>query len=183
MFLALYVSPDHFFPWVNGAFVLPRLRLGFALSPMPGAFLTVAAALPLLVMMFASGRTPARVSSWLWWPLALALPVAALFDSRAYQPIWQSARVAAALLPMLAAWRLHRPRGPDGGDVDRALFFAGAALALVSLNQFPFATPIYFCYTAPLVVVCAVIAHAHSAWRPAGWHRGGRSCCCSRCSA
>src|SRR5204862_3212702 len=38
------------------------------------------------------------------------------------------------------------------------LFMAAATLAWTSFNQFPYAGPIYFCYSAPLVLIAAVAA-------------------------
>jgi hypothetical protein len=197
LFLLQYAAPDLFAAWFDGAVLRPRLRLASAAVSMPDAATALQDALLPLLLALASVATPAVLSWLIWWPLAAAWPTAALNDARAFQQMWQSARVVAVLLPILAAWRVCRPGrverqaagpvapgaiAPSSLADDQCLpptvrgresavhgergpspfpFFAAAVLALVSLNQHPFAAPVYFVYTTPLAVVCGVaVAHA-----------------------
>ena len=85
--------------------------------------------------------------------LALGLVFAAQPD--VYRLAWDAARslplvVAAGALVLLARGGAAR----DGAASSRVFLLASMA-ALVSLVQFPFASPIYFCYAAPLAALAA----------------------------
>jgi hypothetical protein len=71
--------------------------------------------------------------------------------------IWQFARTASALLPIAIAWRLASG-GPEDSRKRAVLFMSATMLTWMSLNQFPYAAPVYFCYVAPLAVIAAVAA-------------------------
>jgi hypothetical protein len=161
--LALLLLPygvsGHVRDFLEGALVLPRKRLIFASAPMPSAWWMLTA-FPLLAVA-ALAQAPAGWSSGaataVAWTAAIALPIAALSDGRPYQLVWQSARALAALLPIVIAWQLVSGRVQDSRK--RSMLFATAAvLAWTSINQYPFAAPIYFSYTTPLVVAAAVAA-------------------------
>jgi hypothetical protein len=164
-----YLTQDRLWEFVNGSIFVPRRRLAFASAPMHGA-LAIVAGLPMLALVFAAPRLTnhawSRFFTGVWLGVAVALPIAALWNITSYQIIWQSARAVAALLPLGICWqlmsgKLHHPE-------QRSLLFTSAALlAWSSLNQFPFAAPVYFCYIAPLAVIAAVTAaSANSAVRP-----------------
>jgi hypothetical protein len=121
----------------------------------------IVAGLPLLALVFTTPRSgagpPSTAMTSLLWAAAILWPVAALWDATIYQTIWQSARAFAALLPLGVCWRLASGGVKDAAQ--RSVLFASAAmLAWTSLNQFPFAAPIYFSYVAPLAVVGGVAA-------------------------
>jgi len=141
--------------FVAGTLVLPLKRAVFASTPMPGAS-AIMTGLPLAAVVFAGPRFTIRPQSTalicLLWGAAIALPLFALWDVRGYQLIWQSSRAIAALLPLGIAWRLASGRSTDAGQRS-ALFLTAAIFSWMSLNQFPFAAPIYFCYVAPLAVI------------------------------
>ena len=79
---------------------------------------------------------------------AAVLPIAALWNTASYQMIWQSTRAFASLLPIGICWQLGSGRVEQRQRA--VLFLSAALLAWASLNQFPFAAPIYFSYVAPL---------------------------------
>src|SRR6185436_11994653 len=72
-----------------------------------------------------------------------------------YQAIWQSTRGFAALLPIVICVRIMAANGTSPAE-RTTLFMAASMLAWLSLNQFPFAAPIYFMYNAPLAVLAAL---------------------------
>ena len=155
-----YVMQGTLEAFVNGTLVLPWKRLAYASALMPAAT-AIITGLPLAAVVFQPlrfRRVPRRAAlTSLLWGAALVLPLWALRDVRGYQLIWQSSRAIAALLPMGIAWRLASGRPADA--VQRsALFLTAAILAWMSLNQFPFAAPIYFCYVAPLAVIAGAAA-------------------------
>ena len=49
-----------------------------------------------------------------------------------------------------------KPQDGRSSTTDQRLFLAASVLAWMSLNQFPFAAPAYFCYVAPVAVFAAV---------------------------
>ena len=163
-----YIVHDRVWEFVNGTLFLPRKRLAFASGPMRNTWALVTG-LPLLALVFAVPRLglalrPALVKSLLWAG-AIAIPLFALSNVTSYQAIWQSSRAVAVLLPLAVCWRLAagRIQRPEQRSI---VFGATAVLTWMSLNQFPFAAPIYFCYVAPLAVIAAVVtAHAESSLR------------------
>ena len=186
-FLVQYAHPDHFMTWLDGTFVQPKLRLGFATERMPAALEAIGYAAPLLA--FATvGKVPwSRVALGALWLMAVVLPLRALNDFWAYQAIWQSARVSAVLLPVVVAWRLRDLRRSGDEDTrrrDATLFAAAVSLALFSLNQHPFAGSIYFLYTAPLVLVCGIRRRAQAQLHRRALARAlGRDAGALRCAA
>ena len=172
-FVAPYVLDGQVGALIYGAFVLPQRRVQFASFEMPPAH-WIFAGLPLL---WAVAPVPplARWPLRGWWPSAIVLSLAAaalavrgLYSPSVYQLIWQSARGAAALLPVAICAMLALPRVQDAKE-RRILFGIAAMLAWASLVQFPFSAPIYFCYVTPLAVVSAVAlaGNAGVATRPA----------------
>jgi hypothetical protein len=155
-----YVIHHRTWDFVYGSIVLPRKRLTFASMEMPGRS-AVVTGVPLLVLTWLAASS--RLGSWslLVKPLLCAatilVPIAAVWNVFSYQLIWQSSRLYAALLPLGICWLLAsgRVQRPEQRPV---LFASAAMLAWASLNQFPFAAPIYFCYVAPLAVVTTIIA-------------------------
>ena len=142
----------------NGALILPQKRLAFASMSMPSAWwmLTAAPLLGLAVLESRRADSSSIAAAGMTWASAVALPLAALWNGHIYQLIWQSVRTLAAALPLVIVWLLVTGRVPDSRK--RSVLFAGAAvLAWTSLNQYPFAAPIYFSYTTPLAVAAAVV--------------------------
>src|SRR5204862_5839284 len=91
------------------------------------------------------------------WTAVIAVPISALWYIKSYQIIWQFARAAAALLPIVVAGQILSGRIDDPNR--RVVLFSSAAiLAWMSLNQFPHAGPIYFLYVAPLALIAGIAA-------------------------
>jgi hypothetical protein len=83
------------------------------------------------------------------------LPVFALWNFTIYQLIWQSTRAFAVLVPLAICYGLVKGRIENVSQAS-VLYLAAAVLAWMSLNQFPYGSPIYFSYVTPLAVVAAV---------------------------
>lgn len=153
-----YVMQDQIAEFLRGALVLPRSRLMFASAPMPAGPLIALGVPPLFaIVMPEPGQSrpgPLAVEAIAWFA-AITWPIAALWNFTAYQLIWQSTRAFAALLPVAICWEVISSKTMDF-DRRAKLFLCASVLSWVSLNQFPYATPIYFCYTTPLVVIAAV---------------------------
>jgi dolichyl-phosphate-mannose-protein mannosyltransferase len=156
-----YLVRHQLWELVYGAVVLPQKRLALAKQPMLTVIMSLILAGPLLWLVYVEFRTRkmprSAAMTVLTWTAAVLLPVHALWSMRSYQVIWHFARTAAAILPVAIASQLVAGRISDPGR-RAVLFMAAAILAWTSFNQFPFAGPIYFCYSAPLVLIAAVAA-------------------------
>jgi hypothetical protein len=154
-----YVIRQGLWDLAHGALLLPRKRIALVSRPMLDVFTAVPLSLPLLGLAYLEFRSRDRQRSvaltLATWAAAIALPIYALWSIKSYQLVWQFARAAAALLPVAVACQLVR--GSVRDPLKRTLLFASASiLAWISLNQFPYAGPVYFCYTAPLAVITAI---------------------------
>ncbi len=158
LLLIPYTLRNHLGDLVTGALFLPQKRLAFASMLMPSAWWMLTA-WPLLglAVLTSRARRSSNAVTGAAWIAAVALPVAASWNDESYQLIWQSARALAAVVPIVIVWLLVTGRVRDCRQ--RSVLFACAAvLAWTSINQYPFAAPIYFSYTAPLAVAAAVAA-------------------------
>jgi hypothetical protein len=144
----------------NGVFVLPSKRLATAsYGTLPVkrmvAFIPIA-------LVFAYGRWFAnrmdrsRV-------LALGLVLAAYLVATASEPslyrlVWNAVRAALPILVLLGVTVLASTRTAimvSPLERSRTMLLLSVS-AIFTLVQFPFSAPIYFCYTAPLVILLGV---------------------------
>lgn len=167
--LAVYVWAGAPGDLLNGLFVLPLLRLNFAsVDPVPVA--AVFAVLPLVLMMafspYARRRTGAvdavilaAVAMWVLWMAGN--------EPRTYRFLWYSLLTLIPVLVAAGSGLLARAAPAtgsrsDSGAVARAearrqmLLLLLAMSAMVSLVQFPFTAPVYFCYVAPFALLAAL---------------------------
>lgn len=159
LLLTPYALSHHLSDFVDGALILPQKRLAFATMSMASGWWMLAAGPVIACAVLECRRVeslPIAVTASVW-VAAVALPLAALRSATAYQVIWQSVRALAAVLPIVIVWQIVSGRVQDRRA--RSMLFATAAvLGWTSLNQFPFAAPIYFSYTTPLAVAAGVAA-------------------------
>lgn len=159
---------------IRGVFILPQRRLAEA-SASPPAIGTVGLAAPYVLLLLA-GRRRAIRREWL-----IAAGLMALFGTAialgghesVYQAIWALARamplaIVAAGVPVLAEMQASAV----GGDAKPAqrVFLVVTTAAVVALVQFPYATPIYFCYIAPMIVLAIVAVVFARPRSPKGLH-------------
>ena len=146
--------------FVNGVFVLPQQRLQYTMLGMRPASQIVAAGAALMWICWSPPTLSAREVRFInvvRWLLGVGLVFLALRSRLVYALIWEGVRGTAALVPWIAAWLLIRGQVRDAHS--RTFLFASSAIAAwLSLSQFPFAAPIYFCYVAPLALVAGVLA-------------------------
>jgi hypothetical protein len=155
--IALAGGLDEF---LQGVFVKPFRRLAFATMRPPAPHWILAVA-PLAVLL--RPRSDAHDPKWrragalagLLLGLVLWL---AFTESFVHRLVWQSIRSLGPVLAVVAAAIIAAPslaRGwaPDGR---RRFILLAAVSALVSLVQFPFSSPVYFMYVAPLLLLAAL---------------------------
>ncbi|MEO5897267.1 MAG: glycosyltransferase family 39 protein [Vicinamibacterales bacterium] len=145
--------------FIHGVLVLPQKRLQFTTLPMRPPTQMVAAVAGLLWIFWAPrslAPRELRVVALVRWTIAVALVVFSVRSQLVYMFIWEAVRGMAAVLPIMVLWLLASGTGTDIKQ-SRVLFATSAILAWASLGQFPFASPIYFCYVAPLALIAGVI--------------------------
>ena len=145
---------------LQGVFVTPFLRLEYAnmRPPAPHWFL---AAVPLAILL--RPRQDPAAAGWRRAALLAGVLLGAVLwlaaaDSFPHRVVWQSIRNLIPVLALLAAgvimWpRLCRTWKP--GSRTRFVLLA-CVVSLTSLIQFPFSSPTYFLYVAPLLLLAIV---------------------------
>jgi hypothetical protein len=160
VFLVPYVRAGALVPLFDGVFLQSGKRFGVAairmLSPWSMLALVPAAALVLYARRMA-GRMPR-------WHVAALVAILAVYIVVAgsvpllYRLVWYGLRALLPVLVLLGVITMARAREVDTKARllrARTMLLLSVA-AICTLVQFPFAGPIYFCYVAPLVILCAV---------------------------
>jgi hypothetical protein len=165
LFLAPFAEAHALGALFNGVFILPSKRFGTA-SYRALHLRSMIALLPIALLLaygrwFAGRMDRSRV-------VALGLVLAAFLAATAREPslyrlVWNAARAALPVLVLLSVIVLARTRT---GEVTNPLLRSQTMLLLsvssiFTLVQFPFSAPIYFCYTAPLVILLATALLRH----------------------
>ena len=159
-FLVPYLLVGSTHQLMQDLFVLHLRRISEATWPSPNIFLLL---LPFLATFLVTqvSRTRGRFQLFASIP-PMALCILLLFTSRSttasYTLIFESVR---NLIPVIATTALillsTRPRPPTEAHISNQQIALLASITVTcGLVQFPFPYPIYFCYVAPLVILCAV---------------------------
>jgi hypothetical protein len=160
-----YVLHERLGAFFYGALVLPTGRLAHGMRDAPPARFLLAGIpfLLLLTMDAPPNRAQRRVFIVAAWLAAILVPIASRWNFYVYQFIWQGGRALIAALPVVICHRLWSNSITAPG-VRRILFMCAVVLSWLSLNQYPFAAPIYFAFVVPFGFVAA-IAFAHHTQR------------------
>jgi hypothetical protein len=146
--------------FVNGVFVAPFRRLAFANMRPPAPYWALAAA-PLVILL----RPRPDAGNRKWRRMAMLVGVLLGFvlmlaytDSYPHRFIWQSLRSLAPILALIAAaviaWSSLAAAWVPSAR--RTFILLTSVSALASLIQFPFSSPTYFLYVAPLLLLSGV---------------------------
>ncbi len=154
LYLVPYLATASLGELLTGVFVLPLRRFEYAATLPPG-LAALGAAVPVgLLLLPPLWRRAGRVESALLVPAIalLGLGVACGGHREIYTVVWHSVR---PLVPITTlAGCLILVRGSERPPSRRLqLFLILSMAAMTSLVQFPFVHGIYFCYTAPWVVL------------------------------
>ncbi|MFQ5743486.1 MAG: ArnT family glycosyltransferase [Acidobacteriota bacterium] len=159
LFLIPYLTSGALPALLNGLFVAPFKRLSFATMSPPDLLPSIFATLPLVLLLGGSSwRQRPR------WPeatlivLALGAGLAAAGEVFIYQLVWYSVRTLVPATTLAGVVLLHHPRSRAHLTPLRRqqLMLLLTVMVMVSLVQFPFSSPIYFCYVAPTVALALV---------------------------
>ena len=157
LFIAPYVATGAVDDFVRGVFVTPFQRLTSAvMAPLPWTHITPTLG---VVLVLLAVRRRAKEEA-----IALAAGVAIVggvlvATAEGAPGSYRTLFHAAVLLPPVAvvAAAVVIGRGGRAASVRRQrLMLLSAVAAMFALVQFPFAAPIYFCYTTPLVALLAL---------------------------
>ncbi len=173
LFLVPYAASGSVGAWMEGVFLMPARRWAYASSP-PGPAWTVVPGIAAVVLAAVAARLSHRAERRLTLALAVLLAVALAaddaLDGAVIEALWYAVRgwmPALVAAVAVAAWLPGRVPGVTGdtgpsaaGPVPRsvATFALLATAGLWGLVQFPWASPAYFFYTAPLVVLATAAA-------------------------
>lgn len=161
-FLVPYIVAGAVEDLVYGVFVLPAKRFAFAAMRPPPLGRGAAAVFVVLLAVavpWIDRRLTRRHIVLVGLALLALLALMAVRPSL-YRMTWHSVRPlvpVVVVVGVLVVWLGQRGLA-DGLQRER-VFLLLAATALVSLVQFPFSAPVYFCYVAPIVVLalCALL--------------------------
>jgi hypothetical protein len=160
LFLIPYAKAHALGSFYRGVFVIPFMRISMATYAPPHMIMLLA--LVPIVGLLAFACYSKRGESTAAGVAALAFFVAVLIASEhnnfVYRFAWHSAATAIPLLVVAGALILLR--GSSGWKLTelrrQQIFLILCATALCSLIEFPYSSPTYFCYVAPLVVLAVV---------------------------
>jgi hypothetical protein len=160
-FLVPYATSGALPALVNGLFVLPMRRFDSASVPMLPLVTLLTLALPTGIVAF--GEVSARRTARRWPFVLLAVALTALIvatgkSTLLYRLVWTSARAVLPVLLIAGVVLLARQRDADARTPltrSRAMLML-SIVAMFSLIQLPFSEALYFCYVAPLVILCAL---------------------------
>jgi hypothetical protein len=155
VFLIPYFRAGAVADFVHGVFVLPGKRLQYTIrtESLPRFLVGSAADTVCLVAVFFMPRKVRAVAGSLLVASALVVTVLAgkhptLYDA-VWVPIWNALPVA-----ILAGILLLIKRGDSlRFEQRRKIFLVLAVTAACNLIQFPYSSPMYFCYVAPLLAL------------------------------
>ena len=158
LFLIPFIRSGSLREFLVGVFVLPLRRFDFVLSTeLPGikqvvTYLTLCGLFAAAMYLRQPLRWPMR---WMLVAALLLCSIAAPRSAQVYQLVWGPLKMMIPLCVLGGVLLLSSERGireiPPLRQQQIVLFLAAAALC--SLVQVPFGAPIYFCYTAPLLVL------------------------------
>jgi len=160
LFLIPYLRPGAIADFVRGVFVLPGKRLQYTVKTQSLLrFLTGAAAdLMFLIAIFKTPRKIRGAVGSLLVAAALVVAVVARKHPAVFDGIWVAiwnmlpvVIVAGVLLLMAKATNVSP-------EQRQKIFLLLAVTAACNLVQFPYSAQIYFCYVAPLLILCVLAA-------------------------
>jgi hypothetical protein len=172
LYLIPYAATGSVGAWIEGVFILPGRRFESASSG-PAPPWTISTGMTAVVLLVVgtriSGVRARHVAIALGTLLTAGLALDDLIDGAVLAAFWYSARTWIPMLTAVAAWQWHARRS----DHEEGRYPTGGYVALVStaalwsLVQFPYSSPAYFFYVAPLgVLATAGVLHAGGQSRP-----------------
>jgi hypothetical protein len=159
VFVAPYVASNSLGSLLHGLIVEPSARLRFA-AVTPPALSSIPVTILVLIAFVGFGYAVSRptLGERVAGVGLLAIWFVLTGTSYGYDTTWTAVRDASILLVpvgvVVFAVALRRPGSNQTENVRR--FAPAALLSFATLIQFPFSTPIYFCYVAPLVFLAAL---------------------------
>ena len=174
LFVVLYVSSDSVADLYRGVFGMPHRRFDSASMDFPPA-LTAIASLPYAAMvLFPPSRSSTKSDKLFGFVLISLLFVTLYFSAvlLVYSIVWQSVRFLGVVAVLAGCQILARSFSHTYLEEEQRqiLFLLTSMTGLISLVQFPFAGPVYFCYTAPFVCLTLLAVLAGQSGTAKFWH-------------
>jgi hypothetical protein len=153
--IAPYVARGATRALLSGVFLSPTTRLGAVTRP-PAALLGAFPAVLLAMLLVYASRTAGGSRRWVAAALWMTIPLAALGVGGIeylYGVTWASVAQAIPLVSLAGVGVLWRRPSAERGASWEQSFLLLSISGFASLIGFPYAAPIYFCYTAPLALL------------------------------
>jgi hypothetical protein len=169
VFLVPYARTHAIGDFYRGVFITPQQRLAAASRELP-PWLTVLPLIPYALILMAGGLvTRIRFGQTLILVFVAWVVFLLAYSGRPgeYQALWNLSRHLNTAAVIAGVVLLSRRSTSIAAKHRGQLLLLATVTAFTSLIEFPFAAPIYFCYTAPLVAltVNAVVGSEKSAPR------------------
>jgi len=159
LFLIPYAKAHALSSFYSGVFVTPFMRISMASHPPPpmDGVLSLVPIAGLLAFACYSKRRESTAAGAAALAGFVALLIASEHSTFIYRFAWHTASTAIPVV--VAAGALVLLRGGSGWKLTelcrQQLFLILCVTALCSLIQFPYSSPTYFCYVAPLAALAA----------------------------
>lgn len=161
LFLAPFLRAHGTGSLLHDLFAQASSRIALA-HDLPDEIITIAPAI-FLATALAFSMHLGKMSRWVLIACIAGLFTAglilALFDYNGYIAVWSVAYWTIPILVVIVAFLLVR-RGQKSWDsaASQRVFLLLSVAVLCSLVEFPFSSPIYFCYVAPLAILSLAAA-------------------------
>jgi len=158
LFLILYLRTGAVADFVRGVFVLPGKRLQYTIrtESLPRFLAGTAADVAFLIAVY---RTPRKIRGILG-SMVIAGALVAGFLARKHPDVFDAVWVPIwNLLPvviLVGTLLLFVKASSIQSEPRQKIFLLLAVTAAFNLVQFPYSAPIYFCYVAPLLILCVL---------------------------
>jgi hypothetical protein len=159
LFLVPFIQAGAVADFIRGVFILPGKRLSYTIrtESLP-RFLagTAADAIVIAVLIGTAKKKLRTVVGGLAVFAGAGLTILAGRNGVVYDALWVPIWNLLPLVVVAGFVLLMRKRNDIPDEQRRKTFLLLAVTAACNLIQFPYSAPVYFCYVAPLLILCVV---------------------------
>jgi len=150
LLLVFYISKGYLQEFINGLFLLPQKRFKLSFYPLPPSY-TITSVLFWVAIFFINQKSKKAITRLLLLVLSIFLLTVLLFsyNPQTYRSVWFSLRPLVPLCAFLVLFFLFKADSNSKNKTRVELFFLTTLFSCLSLIQYPFSNPIYFCYFVP----------------------------------
>jgi len=149
LLLVFYISKGYLQEFINGLFLLPQKRFKLSFYPLPPFYTIISVLFWVAIFFIHQNKKP--VTRLLLLILSIFLLAVLLFsyNPQTYRSVWFSLRPLVPLCAFLILFFLFKADSNSENKKRVELFYLTTLFSCLSLIQYPFSNPIYFCYFVP----------------------------------